>query len=147
MKFKGIIIHHTDSEHGTILDVNEWHNERGFDGVGYHALVPNGWINADEFIELMNGSLEIGRDWSLEGAHALGYNDYFGLAMTGKDKFSDKQFNMVLAFCKWLIKRDDFDISEIKGHNECEGVTKSCPNWDVQELRDLLSADKEVWFG
>lgn len=46
----------------TVEDIREWHKARGFKDVGYHFLI-------DE-----QGNVLKGRDTSLAGAHAEGYN-------------------------------------------------------------------------
>ena len=62
-----IIIHCTDTEEGrdyTVDDVRRWHKERGWSDIGYHYLV------------YRNGTVAVGRDVDLIGAHCSGHNSY-----------------------------------------------------------------------
>ena len=70
-----IIIHCTATPEGrpvTIADVDKWHKERGFVGIGYHYLIG------------LNGEIWKGRDeWKI-GAHTLGENQRsIGIAYVG----------------------------------------------------------------
>ena len=146
-KFRGIVIHCSDSAFGNAQSIEDYHKSKGWDDIGYHACISNGWIEDDIYVEFMDGEVEIGRDWDLNGAHAKGYNDYFGLLLIGIDKFTDKQFAKMLKVCSAMQKRDKFPISEIKGHTECKGTTKTCPNFEVSEVRRMLLAELEVFYG
>ena len=58
-----IILHHAEASHASVEDINQWHLERGWTGIGY-----NYYIRKD-------GTIWRGRpEWSL-GAHAVGHND------------------------------------------------------------------------
>lgn len=46
----------------TATDIDRWHRERGFNGIGYHYVIR------------LDGKLEKGRDVSLAGAHCKGWN-------------------------------------------------------------------------
>ena len=62
-----IIIHCTDTVEGrdyTVDDVRRWHKERGWSDIGYHYLV------------YRNGTVAVGRDVDLIGAHCSGHNSY-----------------------------------------------------------------------
>lgn len=60
-----IIVHCSATKAGqdfTAADIDCWHRERGFNGIGYHYVVR------------LDGKLEKGRDVSLAGAHCKGWN-------------------------------------------------------------------------
>ena len=58
-----IILHHAEASHASVEDVNQWHLERGWVGIGY-----NYYIRKD-------GTIWRGRpEWAV-GAHAVGHND------------------------------------------------------------------------
>lgn len=146
-KFKGIVIHCSDSEFGNAQMIEDWHKERGFDDIGYHVVITNGQITKNEFQDFMDGSIEIGRDWSINGSHARGYNDYIGICLIGKKSFTSMQFEALLKVCKALIKEHDIKVVDVIGHYECEGTDKTCPNFDVSEIRRMLLAELEVFYG
>ena len=60
-----IIVHCSATKAGqdfTATDIDRWHRERGFNGIGYHYVIR------------LDGKLEKGRDVTLAGAHCKGWN-------------------------------------------------------------------------
>ena len=58
-----IILHHAEASHASVEDINQWHLERGWAGIGYNYYVRK------------DGTIWRGRpEWSI-GAHAKGHND------------------------------------------------------------------------
>lgn len=58
-----LILHHAEASRASVEDVNSWHLERGWAGIGYHYYVRK------------DGTIWRGRpEWAL-GAHAVGHND------------------------------------------------------------------------
>ena len=58
-----IILHHAEASHASVEDVNQWHLNNGWTGIGY-----NYYIRKD-------GTIWRGRpEWAV-GAHAIGHND------------------------------------------------------------------------
>ena len=47
----------------TVADIDHWHRQRGFNGIGYHYVIR------------LDGKLEKGRDVALAGAHCKGWNE------------------------------------------------------------------------
>jgi len=110
------VLHHTASHDVSAKIINEWHNERGFDGIGYHYI-----IRAD-------GTIEKGRDINTTGAHAKGRNNWIGIALTGYDEFTDAQY-------KSLAKLfNELDLQYLEPHHE------DCPgsNFDYNKLMEEI---------
>jgi len=99
------VIHHTASPAWTTVnDINKWHKERGWDGIGYHIV-----IYAD-------GSVHSGRSINKRGAHARGRNGKLGIALVGYDRFNTRQ----RASLKRVLKR--YKVQNIeKHHGKCPG--------------------------
>ena len=60
-----VIVHCTATPAGrdvTVADVDRWHRQRGFAGIGYHYLVA------------LDGTVHAGRDVDIAGAHCRGHN-------------------------------------------------------------------------
>ena len=58
-----IILHHAEASHASVEDINQWHLERGWAGIGYNFYVRK------------DGTIWRGRpEWAV-GAHAKGHND------------------------------------------------------------------------
>lgn len=98
------VIHHTASHDVSASTINEWHKERGWDGIGYH------------FVIRKNGTIEKGRDIRKQGAHAKGRNNWVGIVLTGYDSFDVRQSISL----KELISQ--LKIQHIEKHHErCPG--------------------------
>ena len=98
------VLHHTASPDVSVKEIDRWHKERGWDGIGYHFV-----IRAD-------GSVEAGRPLNKAGAHAKGRNNWVGIALTGYDTFTDAQIKSLNALIKKL------GITHVERHHEnCPG--------------------------
>lgn len=128
-KLDEIIVHCTATPEGksfTAADVDRWHRQRGFDGIGYHYLVR------------LDGTVEAGRPVSKVGAHCLGHNAHSigvcyvgGLAADGrtpKDTRTPAQRTALRQLVERL--RREYGIAAVHGHNEY--AAKACPSFNVQ---------------
>ena len=123
-----IIIHCTDTEEGrdyTVDDVRRWHKERGWSNIGYHYLV------------YRNGTVAVGRDVDLIGAHCSGHNSYsIGVCYVGgrgKDgKCRDtRTLQQRAAMSNLLIElRLRYPQAVIVGHSFWD-PSKECPCFDA----------------
>ena len=123
-----IIIHCTDTEEGrdyTVDDVRRWHKERGWSNIGYHYLV------------YRNGTVAVGRDVDLIGAHCSGHNSYsIGVCYVGgrgKDgKCRDtRTLQQRAAMSNQLIElRLRYPQAVIVGHSFWD-PSKECPCFDA----------------
>lgn len=125
-----IVVHCSDSPNNRVdrrLDgagaLHRWHLEKGWSGIGYHAVI-------DE-----SGVLAYGRPvfsdtkefW--EGAHVLGHNhDSIGICLIGADYFHPEQLET-------LRRQIDFYLTiwpdaQVVGHCNLD-PNKTCPNFDV----------------
>lgn len=125
---KAIIIHCSDTPFGKDFrasDIDAWHKQRGFACIGYH------------FVVRLDGSIDIGRDLSLVGAHCLGHNAcsigicYIG----GRDADGKPADTRTPAQKESLLKLVDmlmciYPHLSVYGHNEFSD--KACPCFDVQ---------------
>lgn len=130
-----IILHCADTYSNmdiSVKDVDDWHKQRGWSGVGYHFFIK------------LDGTIEIGRDIDRIGAHCKGYNkNSIGICYAGgkgdngepKDTRTDAQKRSISALIINLQASNP--SSEVKGHNELSN--KACPSFDVQnDLKNLL---------
>lgn len=121
-KIRFIVVHCSDTPNGRddrAEDIHRWHRERGWDGIGYNAV-----ITAD-------GYLEPGRPDYWEGAHVAGHNaESLGVCLIGTDRFTDDQLRTLEG---WLLaKQADHPEAEVVGHRDLDS-RKTCPNFDVSE--------------
>lgn len=151
-KIDSIIVHCSATKVGqdfTAANVDRWHRERGFNGIGYHYIIR------------LDGKIEKGRDVSLPGAHCKGWNErsigicYIG----GVDKNGhpmDTRTNAQKRVLYQLIMdlQKEYGILQVLGHRDtspdlngdgviepCEYM-KACPCFSMKEFmmsgRELL---------
>lgn len=137
-----IIIHCSDSEWGCTREIDKWHKERGFSGVGYHLILLNGHIEPERYIDVMNGSIECGRDLDSDGAHCIGYNERsIGICLILKAKPTIEQLDSLKRLVLELCIKYNIPPENVLGHCETESGKaehKTCPNFPVEPLRGYL---------
>lgn len=130
-----IIIHCAATPEGkdfTVVDIDRWHRQRGFDMVGYHYVI------------YRDGSVHEGRPLPMIGAHCSGQNtSSIGICYIGgcaadgrtpKDTRTPEQIKSLEELVKGLRQR--FPGVTVHGHNEF--AAKACPSFDVQRwLRSI----------
>ena len=124
-----IIIHSTATPAGrvtTLADVEHWHTERGFSGIGYHFLIG------------LDGERWTGRNLAVAGAHAVGHNaNSIGIAYVGGTNTSgqptDTRTEVQKAELTKLISelKKQFPNAEVIGHRDV-GST-ACPSFDAKK--------------
>ena len=124
-----IIIHCSATKEGwhfKAKDIDAWHRERGFTGIGYHFVID------------INGKVEIGRPVEQAGAHASGHNAQSigicyigGLDANGKAK--DTRTNEQKEALRTLVRKlkRKYPKAEVIGHNQV--ARKDCPCFNVKE--------------
>ena len=123
-----IIVHCTATAEGRDFrakDIDMWHRQRGFAGIGYHWVVD------------LDGKIEKGRDVSRMGAHCKGHNQQSigvvyvgGLARDGKtpkDTRTPAQKKTLLDLLKSL--KALYPKARIRGHRDF--AAKACPCFDA----------------
>lgn len=129
-----IIVHCTATPRGravTVADVDRWHRERGFAGIGYHYLVGIG------------GEIWPGRAEERAGAHCAGHNARsIGVCYVGgcdsdmhpADTRTPAQRGALLRLLADLRRR--YPGAVIRSHRDF--AAKACPSFDAtNEYRDL----------
>lgn len=120
-KINKIIIHCSatpNGRHHDAADIDRWHKENGWSGIGYHYVI------------CTTGKVDKGRDESVIGAHAYGHNkDSIGICIIGNNKYNAVQWYRLRELVAQLITK--YPDAKVIGHNEVSH--KSCPGFDVQE--------------
>lgn len=127
-KINEIIVHCTATAEGKnfkAADIDRWHKQRGWDGIGYHHVVD------------LDGTVEPGRPESKQGAHCLGHNAnsigvvYIGgLASDGKTPKDTRTPQQKAALVKLLIElKHKYPGAAIHGHRDF--AVKACPSFDA----------------
>jgi N-acetylmuramoyl-L-alanine amidase len=114
-----------EGKHFTVADIDRWHRERGWQGIGYHYVI------------YLDGSVHKGRPEEIIGAHCSGQNAYSigicyigGLDASGKakDTRTPAQRKALHELVADLQTR--YPAATVHGHNEF--AKKDCPCFNVQ---------------
>ena len=134
-QIKGLVIHCSDSTFGSATLIDKWHRERGWDGIGYTAVICNGMVENNTYMPFMNGAIEWGRDWDKMGAHTLGFNDYEAICLIGESgKFTEAQIETLERVVLELINDFGLPMSRIYGHSDLDSKKPHCPGFSVTEF-------------
>lgn len=130
-----IIIHCSDTEEGLDYkanDIDDWHRDRGFEGIGYHYVVD------------LDGTIELGRDLQRAGAHVKDHNySSIGICYIGgrdsngeaADTRTDAQKQALRNLLQVLLSV--WPHAHISGHRDWT-KSKECPCFEAaQEYADL----------
>jgi N-acetylmuramoyl-L-alanine amidase len=120
----------------TVADIDRWHRQRGFQGIGYHYVI------------YLDGSVHEGRPIEQIGAHCYGYNTHSigvcyvgGLSADGTTPMDTRTDAQKSALIKLITDlRSQFPNATVHGHREF--ANKACPCFDVAELIPLTNPDK-----
>ena len=139
-----IIIHCSATRAGqdiTAADIDCWHRARGFWSIGYHYVIR------------LDGTIEPGRDVTLDGAHCMGWNQRSigicyvgGLDKEGRpaDTRTDAQRTALIRLVKSLQLAFP-NVKQVIGHRDTrpdlngDGIIspneymKACPCFDVKK--------------
>ncbi|MBO4964324.1 MAG: N-acetylmuramoyl-L-alanine amidase [Prevotella sp.] len=124
-----IIVHCSANKAGSALrmaDIERWHRSLGWNGCGYHYVIPT------------DGTIEKGRPEEMKGAHCKNHNSHSigvcyigGLADDGKtpkDTRTEAQKRALRRLLKELHER--YPKALIVGHHDLD-PTKACPCFEV----------------
>ena len=131
-----IIVHCTATRPEMVLTIpllKNWHEARGFNGIGYHYVIDQ------------QGNIYNTRDEKVKGAHCKGKNEAsIGIAYIGGidgskavacDTRTFAQRRALVSLIVDICSR--YDITSIAGHNKY--ANKDCPCFDAaQEYQDFL---------
>jgi len=152
---KTLVVHHSATRFGNAILINGWHTTpksnggHGFRMIGYHWVILNGLITADQKVRFsfQNGAIETGRpvnedllmDEDEIGAHAYGHNiDTLSACLIGKDKFTPDQFISLKEIYLWW--QSVGANLKVLGHSEASPPGHTiCPEIDMDLLRNFLT--------
>lgn len=137
-----LIIHCSDSPFGDAKQINVWHKKKGWNGIGYHHVITNGVINnGDKYDPAKDGLMQDGRPLDAVGAHCQNHNTgSIGICLIGNKTFTEKQNERLLFLVKLYCQRFKIKPENVRGHREFD-PGKTCPNFDVKRIRDILKGE------
>lgn len=144
-----IIVHHTAGTWGSAASIDHYHRtQRGFDEIGYHFVIANGWVAPRTYRTESNGCIQPGRDLEKIGAHDLGENETsLGVALVAYDVPTWPQMASLHALVQAIRARFRRPV-EVYGHreNEPEETPTACPGARLGPrlgwLREWLAAPR-----
>nr|DAM97278.1 MAG TPA: endodeoxyribonuclease I [Crassvirales sp.] len=125
---KELIVHCSATPEGkdySVDTIRQWHLQRGFSDIGYHYVI------------YRDGSIHIGRDESIIGAHCTGHNTnsigicYIGgCASDGKTPKDTRTTEQKQALVK-LLKELKIKYPQASIHGHRDFANKACPSFDA----------------
>lgn len=127
-----IVIHCSATPEGkpfTAKDIDRWHREKGWQGIGYHFVVE------------LDGKVTAGRPIGAVGSHVAGQNTtsvgvcYIGGLTADNTKAKDTRTPAQKAALLTLIKelREFYPGALVQGHRDFKGVAKDCPSFNAKK--------------
>ncbi len=129
-KIEKIIIHCSatpEGRHVTVADIDRWHRQRGFRGIGYHYVI------------YLDGTIHAGRPISQAGAHCKGQNAksigicYIGGLTADSSAATDTRTKAQKVALRKLIDELKAKFKGATTHGHREFAAKACPCFDVGE--------------
>ena len=130
---KYVVVHCADTPpemDGDAKEIRRWHvEERGWEDIGYHYIIKR------------DGTLELGRNIELQGAHAVAVNsNSVGISLVGRgDNFLEDQYFTLHNIIQTLM--DTYPGVEVIGHSDVEPKKPYCPGFNVKQWM------KEEFYG
>ena len=145
-KINSIFIHHSASNFGNADLIDKWHKEQGWQGIGYHFVVLNGYPTADNFKKKelhndMTGYIQQGRNIKEAGSHVKGHNaSSIGICLIHDTMpYAEKQLEAYRTLAAGLALLLNIDPVRIFGHYEFDKGKPLCPGLDMSEERKLIA--------
>lgn len=119
---KHLVVHCSDTPDDrdvTAAEIHRWHKQRGWDGIGYHAVITR------------DGIVEMGRPVYWPGAHVRGHNSSsLGVCLIGNEHYSCAQYKSLETVIRQWLRR--YPSAQVVGHCDLDSQ-KTCPNFDVKQ--------------
>ena len=129
-----VILHHAEASSATVWDINDWHLDNGWVGIGYHYYIRK------------DGSIYRGRpEWAV-GAHATGHNDRsIGICCEGAymtETMPTTQLASLKALLRDIMGR--YGTLALKRHRDVNST--SCPGdrFPWAEAQNYMKEDDTV---
>jgi len=117
----------------TVEEIDQWHKDRGWEGIGYHWLIRR------------DGEINAGRNEDERGAHVLKHNNgSIGVCLAGGrgstavddpyDHYTAEQMASLTSLIEQIKGRHP--IEHVRGHNEV--AKKACPGFDVADWLGVI---------
>lgn len=128
-----IILHHAEASHASVEDINQWHLERGWTGIGYHFYIRK------------DGRIYRGRpEWAV-GAHAQGHNSRsVGICVEGSymtETMPKAQFDALVGLVREEMAM--YPGAKVLRHRDVNSTDCPGDNYPWEALLSALSSEKK----
>lgn len=131
---KYIVLHHAAAKTCTAADIDRWHKDNGWSGIGYHYLIRK------------DGSIYRGRPEDTQGAHVLHHNaDTIGICAEGdystEQTMPQAQYSAILSLIADIRTR--YPDTDIVGHRDIG--SSDCPGryYPLEDLKNGAIRESE----
>ena len=128
-----------------VEEIRRWHLKKGWTDIGYHYVIRR------------DGTVEVGRNNRVQGAHAKGYNhESVSICLVGgvaeekpkgakyapaEDNFTPIQYRRLYELIKEMQAM--FPDAALLGHRDLPNISKDCPSFDVRRwFSALISTER-----
>lgn len=129
-----IILHHAEASSCTVYDVDSWHKQQGWAGIGYHYFVGK------------DGSIYTGRPENAIGAHCLNYNAHsIGICTEGNymtDAMPIAQKQALIDLGKYI--RGKYSLKIVGGHKEYYATDCPGTNYPLAEIKAAILGGQTI---
>lgn len=128
-----IILHHAEAKSASVEEVNRWHLERGWTGIGYHFYIRK------------DGRIYRGRpEWAV-GAHAQGHNSRsVGICVEGSymtETMPKAQFDALVGLVRKEMAK--YPGAKVLRHRDVNSTDCPGTNYPWEALLAALSSEKK----
>ncbi len=129
-----IVLHHAEVSTCSAYDVDSWHKQQGWAGIGYHYFVGK------------DGSIYTGRSENAIGAHCLNYNAHsIGICAEGNymtDTMPIAQKQALIELGEYI--RGKYNIKIVGGHKEYYATDCPGTNYPLEEIKTAIIAGETI---
>lgn len=123
-----IVLHHAEASKCTVEDINAWHKNNGWSGIGYHFFVRK------------DGTIYRGRPENAKGAHCPEVNsNSLGICVEGSymtETMPLAQKNAVIELGIYL--KNKYKIKQVYGHKELKSTDCPGKNYPLEEIKQAI---------
>ncbi len=129
-----IVLHHAEASSCNVYDVDSWHKQQGWAGIGYHYFVEK------------DGSIYTGRPENAIGAHCINYNTHsIGICAEGNymtDSMPQAQKQALIELGQYI--KNKYGISRVGGHKEYYATDCPGTNYPLEEIKTAIIAGQTI---
>lgn len=143
-RVKYLVVHCSASAWGKASIIDDWHKGRGWSGIGYHAVICNGFPTYRSWAEgkrqpAFDGKIEPGRDEARNGAHCPAVNDCSVavclIGSPGWTEYTNAQWGALVHWCAVKCKKYNLKASAIRQHSDFDRGKPFCASIHIEQLR------------